>query len=142
MKLRLRREPTIHGRVTFGDLYVDGKWQCFTLEDAVRAVKVPGETAIPAGTYRLTTVTSPKFGPNTLHLQEVPGFTHVHIHAGNSEKDTEGCILVGAKREGTTISESRIALNSLKSVVFAEFYLDREVEIVVENHDAGMESKT
>lgn len=138
MKLRLRREPTLLDRVTFGDLYVyDGEtegWQCFTLEDAVRAVKIKHQTAIPFGTYMLALYDSPKFGPETLHLLDVPNFDLVHIHNGNNENDTDGCILVGAKREGAHIYESRIALSALKHIVVPELLAGRPVSITIEPH--------
>lgn len=138
MKLRLRREPTLLERVTFGDLYVyDGTtegWQCFTLEDAVRAVKIKHKTAIPFGTYKLALYNSPKFGPETLHLLDVPNFDLVHIHSGNNENDTDGCILVGAKREGAHIYEAKTALAALKHLVVPELQAGREVYITIEPH--------
>lgn len=138
MKLRLRREPTLLERVTFGDLYVyhdavEG-WQCFTLEDAVRAAKIKHQTAIPFGTYKLALYDSPKFGPETLHLLDVPNFDLVHIHSGNNENDTDGCILVGAKREGAHIYESRLALAALKHLVVPELLAARPVSITIEPH--------
>ena len=138
MKLRLRREPTLLDRVTFGDLYIYDRetegWQCFTLEDAVRAVKIKHQTAIPFGTYNLALYNSPKFGPETLHLLDVPNFEYVHIHSGNTENDTDGCILVGAKREGAHIYESRLALAALKHLVVPELLAGRPVSITIEPH--------
>lgn len=138
LALRLRREPTVLDRVTFGDLYVyDGTtegWQCFTLEDAVRERKIQNETAIPFGSYRLSLYNSPKFGADTLHLLSVPGFEYVHIHSGTTERDTDGCILVGAKREGLAIYESKIALAALKHLVVPELQAGGEVYITIEPH--------
>ncbi|WP_312365312.1 DUF5675 family protein, partial [Sphingobacterium sp.] len=36
---------------TLSELYIDGTFQCYGLEDTVRDVKIKGRTAIPAGTY-------------------------------------------------------------------------------------------
>lgn len=138
ISLRLRREPTMLERVTFGDLYVyDGTtegWQCFTLEDAVRAVKIKHKTAIPFGRFELSLYNSPKFGPDTLHLLHVPNFEYVHIHSGTTEEDTDGCILVGAKREGAHIYESKLALAALKHLVVPELQAGRGVYITIEPH--------
>ena len=62
MKLELKR--TECGKTcTIGELLVDGKHECWTLEDVVRSdgVKVYGETAIPAGTYKVDITYSPRF---------------------------------------------------------------------------------
>lgn len=116
MNLRLQRQPSDEDR-THGDLSIDGAWECFTLEDVVRPEKIKGKTAIPAGTYAVTLENSPRFGPDTLTVNDVPGFSGVRIHAGNTEHDTEGCPLVGRTRTATGIGESRLALNELKDKV-------------------------
>jgi len=78
-----------------GSLYVDRIYFCRTLEDELRAVKVSNETAIPAGTYKVVLENSPKFGPDTITLLDVPGFTYVRIHSVRNDDDTSGCIGVG-----------------------------------------------
>jgi|15BtaG_2_1085339.scaffolds.fasta_scaffold30349_1 hypothetical protein len=94
------------GMETIGALYLNGKFQCFTLEDERRTEKVWGETRIPEGEYIVKLRRNggfheryeAKFGKNhkgMLHLQEVPGFEYVLIHIGNYEDDTAGCLLVG-----------------------------------------------
>lgn len=113
MELTLQRLPSENSH-TDGDLSVDNEWLCYTLEDTVRAVKIKSETAIPAGRYRITMENSPKFGPNTLTVNNVPGFSGVRIHAGNTEADTEGCPLVGMVRTADGIGRSREALAMLK----------------------------
>lgn len=90
---------------TIGQLYIDGELFCFTLEDKVREVKgqavdkwkIKGETAIPTGTYKVTLEYSGKFGADCPTICNVPGFTYIRIHAGLTDKDTEGCIIVGYK---------------------------------------------
>lgn len=90
---------------TVGQLYIDDELFCFTLEDVVREVpgkdvkewKIAGETAIPTGKYKVTLEDSPRFGPETITIHDVPGFSYIRVHSGNSAKDTEGCPIVGFK---------------------------------------------
>lgn len=116
MQLRLERVQIDHD-VTIGSLSADGVWQCWTLEDVVRpkGFKVPGQTAIPAGRYRVLITPSPRFKRDLPLLVDVPFFTGVRIHPGNTAADTEGCILVGAERgaDGKSIGRSRVAFDNL-----------------------------
>jgi hypothetical protein len=114
MILTLVRKTTNEFR-TFGELLVEGVFQCYTLEDPIRnlGVKIPGQTAIPAGDYPIEVTMSPRFQRRLPLLLNVPGFEGVRIHAGNTEKDTEGCILVGADRTEDRLVASRVALNAL-----------------------------
>src|SRR5262245_34092773 len=99
---------------TIGELYVDGAFQCYTLEDVVRSgPKVPGETAIPAGSYALDMTYSYKFNMVLPLLKNVPGFAGIRIHAGNTHQDTEGCILFGRTTGRGAIGDSRTALGAL-----------------------------
>jgi len=112
MELVLLRTDRTPAR-TIGQLYVATP-ECFTLEDAVReGPKVPGETAIPAGRYRVTITKSQRFTRMLPLLLDVPGFDGIRIHSGNSCVDTSGCILVGQAREADTILRSRLALEVL-----------------------------
>jgi Family of unknown function (DUF5675) len=86
---------------TIGELYIDGQFECYTLEDTVRGpgIKIPGATAIPIGRYQVLIDYSNRFQRNMPHVLDVPGFDGIRIHSGNTDKDTEGCILLG-KTEG------------------------------------------
>lgn len=128
MKLTLNRRPS-NGHSTIGDLMIDGEHFCYTLEDVVREdptpatpeneAKVYGETAIPAGEYRLVIDFSARFQRPMFHLLDVPGFTGIRIHGGNTDHDTLGCILVGNAVEGETIKygTSQVALKALYNKV-------------------------
>jgi hypothetical protein len=112
MKLTLNRK---HGTVgyTHGKLYIDGIYFCDTLEDQERPVKIDGATAIKTGEYRVIIDMSTRFKRRLPLLLKVPNFTGVRIHAGNTAKDTEGCILVGEYLAEGYIKNSRIAFNAL-----------------------------
>ena len=108
MKIEVKRQQ-YRDNCTSGKLFIDGEFQCFTLEDVVRAVKIYGVTAIPAGTYQVVMSMSGRFKKILPELLNVPGFTGIRIHAGNTEHDTSGCLLLGKRRTRDTILESRVA---------------------------------
>lgn len=120
MKLRVERlwkKPTY----TVGRLYVNGKLYCNTLEDVVRDLtkeaKVPGKTAIPAGTYKVIYNWSPKFGRNLPRLLNVPHFDGILIHPGNTADDSAGCILVGKNTEVGRLTQSRYTSDCLNVLI-------------------------
>ena len=95
------------GDATLGLLFIDGEFECFTLEDEYQEKKVKGETRIPAGTYdiklrtvggfdaRYTKKFGEEFHKGMLHVQDVPNFEYILIHIGNTDENTAGCLLVG-----------------------------------------------
>lgn len=103
---RIAKRPTY----TIGKMYLDGKYFCDTLEDTdrnisqstpldtIKKVKLPNNTAIPTGTYKVIVNVSPKFKRLLPRLLNVPGFDGVLIHRGNTDKDTSGCILIGENK--------------------------------------------
>ena len=93
MNIELIRKEK-YGDRTIGSIYVDGSFECFSLEDADRelengGVKIPGKTAIPRGKYRVIIDWSDRFKCLMLHVLDVPQFTGIRIHAGNRPEDTE-----------------------------------------------------
>lgn len=93
------------GRETIGTLYINGTFECFTLEDTYNEPKVYGRTRIPSGDYDIKLRTEGgmtgkysnkfPFHKGMLWLQNVNDFKYVYIHIGNNEDDTDGCILLG-----------------------------------------------
>jgi hypothetical protein len=107
-------------KATEGILSINGIRQCVTLEPTYREVigqpvaswKIAGTTAIPAGTYDVTIDYSPKFGRMMPLINGIQDFEDVRIHPGNSDVDTEGCILLGTEIvNGDFIGESQLAFN-------------------------------
>lgn len=132
---------------TIGQLLVDGAFFCNTLEDkdrgltqdmplpVIKAAKVYGETAIPAGVYDIDMETrSPKYagvdwyrklnGGYMPTICEVPGYTRVLIHPGNTPLDTMGCVLVGQNKVKGQLVNSR--------ATFARLY-----KLMKDAHDRG-----
>ena len=100
----------------------ENKYFCDTLEPTWRdyangAYKVKGRSAIPEGRYAVVISYSPKFKQWLPILLGVPKFEGIRIHAGNTAKDTEGCILVGKNREVGKVLDSRKWLYELKQKI-------------------------
>lgn len=92
---------------TIGRMYLNGEYFCDTLEDAIRPVKIPNETAIPAGTYKVEVTYSPRFKRNLPLLVDVPNYTGIRIHNGSNKDHTSGCILVGFNTAKGKLTDSR-----------------------------------
>jgi hypothetical protein len=133
MELLLKRQPSADG-VTLGQLFVDGRHECFTLEDVIRpGPKVAHETAIPAGRYRVAITPSQRFGRMLPLLEDVPGFAGIRIHPGNTKADTSGCILVGQGRRLDSVVSSRLAMEALQPKIAGALARHEDVFITIEN---------
>ena len=125
MKLQVVR--TQFGKdATNGLLFIDGKFECYTLEDQYQAVKVIHETCIPEGEYDIQfrktggfhTRYSAKYGNShygMLHLQDVPGFTYILIHSGNTDEHTSGCLIVGETQQDLDLGKDGFVGQSVKA---------------------------
>lgn len=120
---------------TIGELSIDGKFECFTLEDVVRDVKIQKETAIPAGTYEVIVNYSNRYEKDMPLLLGVTGFTGIRIHPGNTKKDTEGCILVGQTRGKDEVLKSRKAFTALFKKLKEAIAENQRVVITVISND-------
>jgi hypothetical protein len=133
MDILVARRPSSDG-CTIGQLYINGKWQSWSLEDRVRSgPKVPGETAIPAGRYRVSLFRSPHFETLVPLLHDVPGFAAIEIHPGNTATDTRGCILVGFGLHGAALTNSRLAFDAIVSMIAAAVERHEDVSIQIVN---------
>lgn len=132
---RIAKKP----KYTIGKLYIDEQYICDTLEDTDRGLnqnmsleeikkkKVYGETAIPAGTYKVDMNTiSPKFknrtwakpyGGKLPRLIEVPGYEGVLIHAGNKAEDSLGCVLVGENKVVGQVINSQASFKKVMNIL-------------------------
>lgn len=147
MKLRLVRKY-LKETYTVGKLYYynenSKEWVyfCDTLEDKVRDLnkdgdlndsgegKVYGKTAIPYGTYRVDITLSPKFQRYLPLLIDVEHFKYIRIHAGNSIKDTDGCILVGENKVKGGLVNSLRTLDNLMDMLNKSTDKYHSIEIV------------
>lgn len=140
---------------TIGKLYVDNVFFSNTLEDKDRGLssnmsledikkkKKTGETAIPAGTYKVRMdISSPRFsksnwyvkncnGARMPRLKDVPGYDGVLIHCGNSAKDTEGCILVGKNDVKGMVTKSKDYFLKLYNIMYTAYKKGENIEITI-----------
>jgi hypothetical protein len=112
MELQIKRME-FSEESTIGELWVNGAFECYTLEDKVRPVKIAGKTAIPPGRYEVIINFSQRFQKPLPLLLNVPNYEGVRIHSGNTAANTEGCILVGETKTENFVGESRWAFNRL-----------------------------
>ena len=126
MKIQIKR---LHktANSTIGEMTIDGKFECYTLEDIERDVKIKCETAIPKGTYKVIINQSNRFKKLMPLVLNVPNFEGIRIHPGNSNHDTEGCILVGQTRSKDYISKSRKAYE----ILFAKMKLAKDITLTI-----------
>lgn len=141
MELTLRRKFK-GAAYTIGDLSLDGKFFCNTIEDAVRDLpaecpdtlrgksctckeKVYARTAIPAGEYKITLEYRPRFKRRLPYLHDVPHFLGILIHSGNTEEDSAGCIIVGENTVKGKVLNSRATFQRLYA------RLEKEHEITI-----------
>lgn len=153
MKLLLRR--IFKGpRYTIGKLFINGVYECDTLEDQdrgltsqmsleeIKAKKVYEVTAIPTGTYSINmTTVSPKFKDRAWakpykgilpRLENVKGYEGVLIHVGNKAEDTLGCILVGENKVKGQVINSTATFYELMTVLLKAQSAGEVIELTIE----------
>ncbi len=138
--LSMVREPSQAG-ATLSKLYLGPKFICDVLEDEIREVvgrsvsewKVKGKTAIPAGSYTLSLQNSPRFGPETLTVDNVDGFFGIRMHGGNDADDTEGCPLPGTRNSVNTVAGSQVALGKVRALVVPHLRAGGTVRLEISN---------
>ena len=136
MELKLNR-IFLGSSATIGELLVNDKHLCDTLEDRVRpeGEKVYGKTAIPEGTYEMVLSYSPRFKKILPEILNVPNFSGIRIHSLNKAEESEGCIGVGEwnGKDTNWISNSRIAFNELMSLLQKAANNKEKITITINN---------
>lgn len=130
---------------TIGNLYIDGKLFCNTIEDkdrglnqsmplpTIERLKVKNETAIPTGNYNiLMNIVSPKYSTKLWYIQNchgarvpridnVKGFSGVLIHTGNTAQDSSGCVIVGKNTKVGMVTNSKETFLSLYNKMYEAY---------------------
>ena len=125
---------------------------CYTMEDQYNPTKIYGETRIPAGTYKLTLREEGGFHNRYLsrygaewhkgmiYVNEVPNYTYVLWHVGNSPKDTKGCLLLSKTQKDSFGGASRAAYEEVYPIVRDAILSGEEVTVTYKNFDGNMVS--
>lgn len=140
---------------TIGKLYIDNVPFCETLEDTdrglkstmsleqIKAIKKAAVTAIPTGTYNVRMdVVSTKFsksawyiknchGSKVPRLENVPGYAGILIHPGNTDKDTEGCVLVGQNKVKGQVINSKDTFLKLYNKLYEAYTKGEKITITI-----------
>lgn len=143
---------------TNGLLFINGQFECYTLEDQYQAVKVMHETCIPEGNYEIKFRKVGGFHKRyseryknahygMLWLQDVPEFEYILIHSGNTDEHTSGCILVGNTQQDLDISkdgmvgQSRLAYEKMYRKVASELLQGNKVNINISKINLDIDNK-
>lgn len=140
---------------TIGQVFIDGKFLCNSCEDKdrhlsssmplskIKEIKVAAETAIPTGRYRIDMNTiSPKYSLKPWYLQnchgarlprliDVPGYSGVLIHVGNTAKDSAGCILIGKNDAVGMVTNSKYWFLKLYNAMYTAFKRGELIHITI-----------
>ncbi len=135
MKLKLFREA-FSSVSTIGQLWLEDKFFCYTLEDQDRrlesgGVKVYGETCIPRGTFEVIIDFSTKYKKEMPHILNVPNFNGIRIHPGNRAEDSEGCILVGSKKGKDFVGNSVVTFAKLMEKLEEAYNKNESISIEI-----------
>ncbi len=145
MKILVKRQFQTKN-TTISTIFIDGEFQCFGLENPHHNVKIPDNTRISSGIYRVGIRLTggkndhylkryPNLHRGMLEIKNVPGFEYILIHIGNYHRNTDGCLLVGESitrdgYENYMVGNSRVAYLSFyeKTIAAAEKnYLQIEI---------------
>ncbi|EAK2269899.1 hypothetical protein BTL09_09850 [Campylobacter coli] len=120
-------------------------FECFALEEDKEGLESGKDLRIPEGIYNLRRHTPSRF-ENTLrsitkkdddtminvYNDEVPASRAILIHWGNTDKDTQGCILLGLTKDNNneSIGQSRQACKEFYDLMYKQDLSKIKLEIV------------
>tara|TARA_R100000231_G_scaffold5073_1_gene8218 strand:+ start:497 stop:1099 length:603 start_codon:yes stop_codon:yes gene_type:complete len=132
---------------TNGMLFIDGVFECFTLEDQYQEVKVMHETCIDDGEYKIKFKKwggfhdkyKVRYGGDhygMLHVQNVPNFSDILIHTGNTDEHTSGCLLLGETQQDLDMGKDGFIGSSKNAYLKAYKKIAKELligtEVIIE----------
>ena len=149
MELRIKRyiyndSKTTGGEANnIGDFFIDGTFFCYSLEDQIRYSdkKVYGKTAIPDGRYKVILTMSNRFKRIMPLLLDVPNFSGVRLHGGNTAENSHGCPLIAFNTDKVKIWGSAEKALTKKLQEFKNNTLEGEIWLTIENKFLSYEGK-
>lgn len=140
MKIEIKRH-WFTTKSTVGELLIDGVFFCYTLEDVARAigVKIYGKTAIPAGAYKMDITDSTRFEKPLPLLYNKPDLSvtdgvvvwkGTRMHSGNTEEDTDGCVLIAATK---TVDFIGTSVKTMDKFMMKMAYLSDPIDLIITN---------
>lgn len=137
---RIAKKP----KYTIGKMYLNDRYFCDTIEDTdrgltsemsveeIKSKKVYAQTAIPTGEYDVMITYSPKYQRMMPLICNVKGYEGIRIHSGNTEKDTEGCIIVGKNTVVGAVTSSRDTYRELFNILEHASKVSEPITIKIE----------
>jgi hypothetical protein len=122
-----------------GDFFIDGVFFCYSLEDQIRFEKVYGKTAIPDGRYKVILTRSNRFKRIMPLLVDVPNFSGVRLHGGNTAENSHGCPLIAFNTDKVKIWGSAEKALTKKLQAFKAETLEGEIWLTIENKHLSYE---
>lgn len=125
---------------TIGQMYINGTYLNDTIEDTVRVLnsdkdKIKDKTAIPKGRYKVILSYSPRFKQILPEIIDVPYFKNIRIHAGNTEDDSSGCLIVGENKVKGKVINSKVTLQKLMNILTPAWESKEPIYItIIEKH--------
>ena len=99
--------------------------------EEIKKIKIHGQTAIPSGRYEIRVTLSARFRRQLPILLNVPGYAGVRIHPGNTDANTEGCLLPGKNDRVGQVSNSRATMAALQKQIEEAIYQNSKVYIEI-----------
>lgn len=120
--LTLTRDPAVDNSL-FGRLYIDGVFECFTVENNTLRLK--------EGTYPVVLTESPRLKyicPELLNTEPRSG---IRIHIANYARELEGCIAPGKEKTPEMVCHSGAAFRELFEKLLIAQSKDEPVQITI-----------
>ena len=109
--------------------------------DKIKALKIAGQTAIPAGTYKVTMSVSAKYKDRSWakkynglvpEIVGVPGYSGVRIHPANKASEVEGCVAIGENKvRGGVINSQKTYFELMDKYLMPAWYAGEEMSITI-----------